>query len=148
MPAHQRIAVYGVCRHDGRVLLARAAGYLTVAGRWFLPGGGLLHGEEPTEGLVREFEEETGLDVIPGPLLGVLSDLAELPDGSVLHTVRLIYEIASWRGEVRPETDGSTDAVAWVADDELAELPVMAYVTRALGELASPRAGRPPDPTG
>lgn len=132
----QRVAVYGLCRdRAGRVLLARAAPYLTVAGRWFLPGGGLDHGEEPTAGLVREFDEETGLAVVPGRLLGVLSDVAELPDASSLHTVRLVYAIASYAGQLRPEAAGSTDAVRWCTADELAELPLMGYVRRALDEL-------------
>jgi len=57
----QRVAAYGVCIDaSGRVLLARAALSLTIAGRWFLPGGGLDHGESPVAGLEREFEEETG----------------------------------------------------------------------------------------
>ena len=34
----------------GHVLLVRAARYLTVAGRWFLPGGGIDHGEDPVDG--------------------------------------------------------------------------------------------------
>ena len=60
----QRVAVYGIYESpDRQVLLVRAAPYLTVAGQWFLPGGGLEHGEEPVAGLRREFAEETGLDV-------------------------------------------------------------------------------------
>jgi ADP-ribose pyrophosphatase YjhB (NUDIX family) len=144
MPRHQRIAVYGLCREGDRVLLARAAPYLTVAGRWFLPGGGLLHGEDPVDGLVREFAEETGLDITPGPLLGVLSDLTTLPDGARLHTVRLIYEVASWAGELRAETDGSTDAVAWAGPAELAERSLMPYVAEALARWPANGSDRPP----
>ncbi len=66
----------------GRVLLVRAAPHLTVAGQWFLPGGGLDHGEDPVAGLRREFHEETGLDIKPGPLLGILSDVFTLPDAA------------------------------------------------------------------
>jgi len=129
---HQRIAVYGICREDGQILLARASRTLTVAGRWFLPGGGLHYGEEPLAGLVREFEEETGLAVRPGRLRGVLSDVITLPDGDGLHTVRLVYDIDGWAGTLRAEADGSTDAVAWMELAELDTLPLMAYVTRAL----------------
>ena len=67
----QRVAVYGICE-DGRrrVLLVRAARYLTVAGRWFLPGGGIDHGEDPVTALRREFAEETGLQVEVGDAQG------------------------------------------------------------------------------
>ena len=98
----QRIAAYGVCRDDdGRILLARASSSLTLRGRWFLPGGGVDHGESPEESLVREIEEESGLTVELGAFLDVLSDVRTLPDGISLHTVRLVYQVASWRGQLR-----------------------------------------------
>jgi len=129
----QRVAVYGLC-HDGagRVLLVRAAAYLTVAGDWFLPGGGIDHGEDPVTTLVRELREETGLDVEVGPLLGALSDVFTLPDGTELHTVRLIHRIDGWRGELRPEVGGSSDQVRWVAPAEVEDLPLRPYVREAL----------------
>jgi 8-oxo-dGTP diphosphatase len=132
MPAEarrQRIAAYGVCRDgDGRLLLARASPSLTLRGRWFLPGGGVQHGESPEESLVREIEEESGLAVELGPFLDVISDVRTLPDGCSLHTVRLVYEVESWRGELRPEHDGTTDAVAWFTPDEVRQLPLALYV--------------------
>jgi 8-oxo-dGTP pyrophosphatase MutT (NUDIX family) len=133
------VAVYGICR-DGqgptaRVLLTRAAPYLTVAGRWFLPGGGIDHGEEPVAALAREFVEETGLTVVVGQLLGVLSDLIELPDGTDLHTVRIVHAIDSFHGELRNESEGSTDAARWFPQDSVLDLPLMPYVRRALTEL-------------
>ena len=64
----QRIAAYGVCRDaEGRLLLARASPALTLQGRWFLPGGGVDHGESPADSLRREIEEESGLTVSVGP---------------------------------------------------------------------------------
>lgn len=38
---------------------------------WNLPGGGVEHGELPTEAVVRETKEETGLDVVVERLVGV-----------------------------------------------------------------------------
>jgi 8-oxo-dGTP pyrophosphatase MutT (NUDIX family) len=133
---HQRVAVYGICEDaDDRVLLVRAAPYLTVAGRWFLPGGGIDHGEHPVAALQREFHEETGLDVEVGPLKGVLSDTFILPDGSNLHTVRIVYAIEGFSGSLRDEIGGSTDTAAWLPLGEALALPLMPYVTRALTEL-------------
>ncbi len=125
----QRIAVYGVARNaGGDVLLTRGASHLSVAGRWFLPGGGVDHGEHPTTALRREIEEESGLTVELGPLLDVLSDVRTLPDGTNLHTVRMIYRVSLWTGSLRAEQNGTTDAVRWVGRDELATLPLAHYV--------------------
>jgi ADP-ribose pyrophosphatase YjhB (NUDIX family) len=133
----QRIAAYGVVRDDDdRLLLARAAPLLTLRGRWFLPGGGVQHGENPPDSLRREIAEESGLTIVPGPLLDVLSDVRTLPEGTSLHTVRLIYEVASWHGSVRPEVDGTTDAVAWFTMNEVRDLPLARYVETVVEMLA------------
>jgi ADP-ribose pyrophosphatase YjhB (NUDIX family) len=132
----QRIAAYGVVRDDDdRLLLARAAPLLTLRGRWFLPGGGVQHGESPPESLEREIAEESGLTIVSGPLLDVLSDVRTLPDGTSLHTVRLIYEVTSWHGTLRAEVDGTTDAVAWFSLDEVRELPLARYVETVVDQL-------------
>jgi 8-oxo-dGTP diphosphatase len=137
--SHQRVAVYGICEDlrgaGGRVLLVRAAPYLTVAGRWFLPGGGIDHGEDPVTALGREFAEETGLHVEVGALRGVLSDVITLPDGASLHTVRIVYGIDGFSGALRDEADGSTDAAQWFPAAGILDLPLMPYVKRALTEL-------------
>ncbi len=133
----QRIAAYGVVRDDeDRLLLARAAPQLSLRGRWFLPGGGVQHGERPMDSLRREIVEESGLTVVPGALLDVLSDVRTIPDGTSLHTVRLIYEVASWHGSLRPEVDGTTDAVAWFTLNEARELPLARYVEIVVGKRA------------
>ena len=135
----QRIGAYGICRdHGGRVLVVRASPRTTVAGRWFLPGGGLEHGESPSDGLRRELAEETGLTLGRARLAGVLSDTRLLPDGTSLHAVRCIYAVEDWAGEARPEADGTSDAVAWVDPGDFGGLAVMDYVVDA---LALPGAG-------
>jgi 8-oxo-dGTP diphosphatase len=132
----QRIAVYGLVRDDeDRLLLARAAPMLTLRGRWFLPGGGVDHGERPEDSLRREIAEESGLTIVPGPLLDVLSDVRTLPDGTSLHTVRLIYDVSSWHGDLRPEVGGTTDDVAWFTLDEARELPLARYVETVVAGL-------------
>ena len=131
----QRVGVYGICEHQGRVLLVRAAPYLTVAGSWFLPGGGIDHGEDPVTAPRREFDEETGLEVDVGTLRGILSDVITLPDRRSLHTVRIVYGIDGFTGRLRDETDGSSDAARWVDLDRLGDLPLAPYAHRALTEL-------------
>ncbi|WP_091304352.1 NUDIX hydrolase [Amycolatopsis tolypomycina] len=53
----------------GRLLLIRRAND-PDSGQWSLPGGRVEPGETDKEAVVRELFEETGLDVIPGTLVG------------------------------------------------------------------------------
>jgi len=130
---YQRIGAYGICEDaDARILLVRASAQSNAPGQWFLPGGGLDHGEDPEDGLRRELVEETGLTVADLSLLGVLSDVWPLPDGSVVHTVRIVYRIGAWEGELRDEAAGSSDHAEWVPRDEVSQLPVVDYVAEAL----------------
>ena len=73
-------------------------------------------------------EEESGLTVTVGPLLDVLSDVRTIPDGTSLHTVRIIYRVASWSGTLRPEVGGTTDAVGWFTPEEVRHMPLAHYV--------------------
>ena len=68
-------AVKGVLINDGKALIVRRVGIKTPEGKdwWEFPGGTLEFGETPEQTLVREFREETGLDVLPDRLLYVWS---------------------------------------------------------------------------
>ena len=67
--ANSAPAVEGLLERDGKVLLSRR-GIEPRRGLWDLPGGFLEEGEEPLDGLAREFREETGLEVRPLEWLG------------------------------------------------------------------------------
>jgi 8-oxo-dGTP diphosphatase len=134
----QRVGAYAIAQDSGgRLLLVRASGHLAVAGMWFLPGGGIEHDETPEDALRREVHEETGLLVGEPSLLGVLSDTWPLSDGTLLHTIRLIYRIGEWQGTLRHETAGSSDLSAWVSRSELTSLRLVPYVKEALDRFAA-----------
>lgn len=62
-----RPAAYGIALDgEGRVLLGRSAFH----GRWELPGGAVEPWETLTEGLAREYQEETGLQPVVGEPVG------------------------------------------------------------------------------
>lgn len=58
----------------GEILLTRRSAHIREAGKWCLPGGHVEPGEKWWDALCREVQEETGLIVVKGELLGVYSD--------------------------------------------------------------------------
>jgi ADP-ribose pyrophosphatase YjhB (NUDIX family) len=120
-----RVAAYAVCVQDGRILLARwVAGDGTK--HWTLPGGGMDHGEDPFDTVVREVEEETGYSSAMTALLGVDSVRRRHPRefGSFadFHGLRIVYEGLITGGALRPEVGGSTDLAAWFPLGEVERL--------------------------
>ena len=148
MEQRRRIAAYGLCRDDeGRVLLVRASERSANAGRWFLPGGGVEHGEHPADAVVREFAEETGLRVAVLGVRDVVTDVDVIPRRDLLlHHDRVIYEVRPTGGALRDEPDGTTDLVAWVAPAELSTMDLMPHVAELLGVPAEGLGGPAPRP--
>jgi ADP-ribose pyrophosphatase YjhB (NUDIX family) len=127
----RRVGAYGICRDEsGRVLLARNSSASEFPGLWTLPGGGVEQGEHPDDAVVREFAEETGLEVRRGALRAVTADVFRLPSGNLEHTDRIIYDVTVVGGALRAEADGTTDLVEWARP---AELPLMPFTAVQLG---------------
>ena len=140
-PRRQRIAAYALLQRGNEVLLTRMSSRTRIPGRWTLPGGGIGHGEDPREALVREVYEETGLTVEPGHLADVHSThfTGARADGLVedYHGIHLIFRstIVPESVGVEPrvtEVDGSTDLAAWVPVDEALELDLLSAARHAL----------------
>lgn len=143
LPKRQRVAAYAVILRDGAILLSRLAPTVTPDELWTLPGGGLDHGEDPRDAVVREIREETGLDAVIGATARVYS--AHLPgvwrDGRRVdaHALRIVYE--GWVAPDAPppqvlEVGGSTMEAAWqsVADVLDGSVPVVPMVLEALAD--------------
>lgn len=145
MQKTRRVGAYGLCRDaDGRVLLARGSELSAFPGLWSLPGGGVEQGEHPDDTVVREFAEETGLDVVGASLRQAVADVYPLPGVDILeHSDRLIYDVQVRSGHPRPETGGTTDQVRWAGADDLARWPLMPFTARTLG-LPVPPGGPAP----
>lgn len=120
-----RVAAYGIVVDDDRILLAHWNEYGRTG--WTLPGGGIDPGEDPADAAVREIEEETGYVGALDELLGIDSYI--LPTerrasdaNGPLHALRIVYRAHITGGELRNETDGSTDEAAWFP---IADVPAL-----------------------
>ena len=143
LPRRQRVAAYAVVVRGGRVLLSRLAPRVSRAEQWTLPGGGLDHGEDPRDAVVREIYEETGLHATVGDTARVYSwhRPRSRRDGQAhdFHALRIVYE--GWVDTDAPaprvvEVDGSTIDAAWhdIADVEAGRVPVVPLVSEALAD--------------
>jgi 8-oxo-dGTP pyrophosphatase MutT (NUDIX family) len=104
-----------------------------------MPGGAIEWGEDPMETAVRELEEETGLRVDMGRVVGVFSRWYE-PDeafsGNPGHVLGVVYEGTNLRGVLRTEfshdATNTTDAAAWFTLEEAHTLPHVGLVAYCL----------------
>jgi ADP-ribose pyrophosphatase YjhB (NUDIX family) len=130
--ANSAPAVQGVLERDGRVLLAKRA-IDPRRGYWDLPGGFLEEGEDPLDGLRREFLEETGLDVEPTEWLGVCLD-----PYNRYWVLGLTWIVHADGGEPQPADDVAE--LRWFAPDELPGEMAFASQERVLRDWAMRRA--------
>ncbi|MGA8847334.1 MAG: NUDIX domain-containing protein [Nocardioides sp.] len=147
----QRVAAYAVIVRDGLILLSRLAPHVSRHEIWTLPGGGLDHGEDPRDAVVREVHEETGLSVSVGE--GSRTYSLHLPDtwrrGRRVdaHSLRIVFD--GWVPLNSPaprvvEVDGSTIEAAWqpVAAVLDGSLPTVSLVKEALHDYQAHRFQR------
>ena len=145
MPGRTRLGAYGICRDDGgRILLARLSVLEVDVGAWTLPGGGVDFGEHPDAAVVRELNEETGLDGEIEEVAGIFSHVysrSAFSGGGDLHFVGIVYRMRTVGGELRDEIDGTTDTAAWFGPADLAGIRLVELAQFAVG-LVFPELGR------
>lgn len=100
-------SVGGVCIRDGKVLLARHT-YGAGKGMFIIPGGYVNFGEIPGETLVREYQEETGITVKAGKLIGMRFSAKDW---------YAVFEAIYVEGEARSDGD-ENDQVVWMDPQE------------------------------
>ena len=112
------VAACALIDPDGRVLLAQRPAGKSMAGLWEFPGGKLNPGETPEAALIRELQEELGINVSASCLapFAFASHAYER-----FHLLMPLYLCRRWTG--RPEgQEGQT--LAWVRPMRLADYPM------------------------
>ncbi|WP_458690473.1 NUDIX hydrolase [Nocardia tengchongensis] len=110
-----------VCNEHGQVLMI----HRTDNGKASIPGGGMEVGETPAQAVVREVEEETGIDVAVTGLIGIFSNpehVIAYANGEVRQEFSICFSADPVGGELRTSTESK--AVCWVEPGELANLDI------------------------
>ncbi len=118
MAKHNNIAVVvGIIRDDnGKMFVAQRPPQVHCPGLWEFPGGKIEAGETPLQALIREYEEEVGINVISAHRL--IQFPYEYPEQCLLLD---FWIIDAYDGEPIGKLG---QALRWVTLTELQQLPI------------------------
>ncbi|PJE27608.1 8-oxo-dGTP diphosphatase [Pseudooceanicola antarcticus] len=103
---------------DGRVLLAQRPEGKSMAGLWEFPGGKVEAGETPEAALIRELQEELGIDTWASCLAPLTFASHSYDD---FHLLMPLFACRKWQGVPQPK-EGQT--LAWARGNELRNYPM------------------------
>ena len=103
---------------DGRVLLAQRPEGKAMAGLWEFPGGKIEPGETPEAALIRELDEELGINTVSSCLAPVAFASHGYDD---FHLLLMLYACRRWQGVVTPRENND---VIWVRPNRLRQYPM------------------------
>lgn len=112
------IGVKAIIEKDNKILfLKRSEKYEHLNNAWDIPGGRINFGEDPKEGLKREIEEETGLQ---------LKEIKQILDASTVfkneekHIVRITYLCTVEEGNTNLSHEHTH--MEWIPKEKIKEL--------------------------
>lgn len=98
---------------DGRVLLAQRPEGKAMAGLWEFPGGKVESGETPEAALIRELDEELGINTVESCLAPIAFASHGYDD---FHLLLMLFACRRWKGTVTPREN---NPVTWVRPNRL-----------------------------
>lgn len=105
---------------DGRVLLAQRPEGKSMAGLWEFPGGKVETGETPEVALIRELQEEIGIDTWQSCLAPLTFASHSYDD---FHLIMPLFVCRKWNGIPTPREG---QVLKWVRTDQLRDYPMPA----------------------
>ncbi len=105
---------------DGRVLLAQRPTGKPMAGLWEFPGGKVEAGETPEAALIRELQEELGVDTWQSCLAPLTFASHAYSD---FHLLMPLFICRKWQGIVQPREG---QVLKWVRANDLRKYPMPA----------------------
>src|SRR5262245_12705506 len=122
-PPRHSVSVTGVITDDrGRALLIQRRDNH----QWEPPGGVLELDESIDDGLRREVQEETGLNIEPVALTGVYKNMTR-------GIIALVFRCKTTDGQLTANDE--SESFCWATEDEICELTSEAYAVRVLDAL-------------
>ncbi|MFP4404692.1 8-oxo-dGTP diphosphatase MutT [Rhodosalinus sp.] len=112
------VAAVALIDRDGRVLLAQRPDGKSMAGLWEFPGGKVEPGETPEAALIRELNEELGIDTAASCLAPLTFASHGYPD---FHLLMPLFACRKWEG-VPQAREGQQ--LAWAAPARLRDYPM------------------------
>jgi|SRR5204863_3164281 len=112
------VAAVALIDPDGRVLLAQRPEGKHLAGLWEFPGGKVHDGETPETALIRELDEELGIDVVASCLAPFTFASHAYPE---FHLLMPLYVCRKWSGIV---TAREGQQLKWVRPARLGDYPM------------------------
>lgn len=103
---------------DGRILVTQRPEGKAMAGLWEFPGGKVEHGETPEHALIRELQEELGIDTWAS-CLAPLTFASHTYD--TFHLLMPTFICRKWKGTPYGREGQATK---WVKSRDLKDLPM------------------------
>jgi len=118
-----------VVRGEKALIIKRA--HEPRKGEWSLPGGLLELGESLQDAARREVKEETGLDIVIGPIIETF-DRVHRDDAGRIRYHFVIVDFVCWSDDGQPIAGSDADDVAWVYENELDEYGVNVHAAAVI----------------